>query len=215
MLFANKMSLQGKRRTDMEKKGWVQHIGDDQLIYGMPKHMVGVSTKESLARWQQAQNDGGGSKQPKLPDTEARFYWTVHPKANACEKCNMLAGKRFLQEPERPHPNCKCEIKKHPLRRPTRYINGSITGHEWLRFEGGSTVTIHLTGVWGGLTTGVWVEVNGESEGTFACPPRVTQTINLTGDGNPPITWTIRFLALGSDNTQVDYTIIYEDWSDQ
>lgn len=31
----------------MEKK-WVQHIGDGQLVDGMPKHMVGTSTHGSL-----------------------------------------------------------------------------------------------------------------------------------------------------------------------
>jgi len=25
------------------KKQWVQHIGDDQFVCGMPKHMVGVA----------------------------------------------------------------------------------------------------------------------------------------------------------------------------
>lgn len=203
------------KRTDMGKKTWVQHIGDDPLIYGMPKHMVGISTKDSLAKWQQAQNEGGGPKQPEQSDVEGKYYWTIHPKPNACDKCKALAGKKFLKEPERTHPNCKCEIKKHPLRRPTRYINGSITGHEWLRFEGGKNITIHLTGVWGGITTGVWIEVNGESQETVACPPRTVHTINFTGDGNPPIIWTIRFLAIGSDNVQVDYTIVYEDWSDK
>ena len=35
------------------KKQWTQHIGDDQLVYGMPKHMVGVAGRDTK------QNNGG------------------------------------------------------------------------------------------------------------------------------------------------------------
>lgn len=104
--------------------------------------MLGVSIGDGLTKWQQTKNEKGGSKQPEQPNEEGKCYWTIHPKPYAYDKCKALAGKKFLKEPERPHPNCKCEIKKHPLKRPTRYINGSITGHEWLRFEGGKNITI-------------------------------------------------------------------------
>lgn len=44
----------GKSRIEMTND-WVQHIGDDQLVYGMPKRMVGVSTQESLAKFKRAE----------------------------------------------------------------------------------------------------------------------------------------------------------------
>ncbi len=33
-------------------KRTARHIGDDQLVHGMPKRMVDVSTQESLAKYQ-------------------------------------------------------------------------------------------------------------------------------------------------------------------
>lgn len=186
----------------------VRHIGDDQLVHGMPKRMVGVSTEENLANARKAQP----SREAKKFDHKGDYYWTVHPKQNACEKCQTMAGKEFMEEPERPHPNCKCEIKKHPLQKPKRHISGSLSTHEWSRFKGGKHVLLRLKGVWGGATTGVWLEVNGESEGNYACPPQASHTINLTSDEDAPVIWKIRLVGHGSDNIQVEYTIIYEDW---
>lgn len=77
---------------------WVQHIGDDQLVYGMPKHMSAVAGSGKMG------NSAAGLTRP---------YWTVHPKAKACDKCQAMAGIKFADKPERPHPNCKCEMRRH------------------------------------------------------------------------------------------------------
>lgn len=79
-----------------------RHIGDAQLVHGMPKHMVGsVST-------------GNSSKSKSSGvEGESKSYWTVHPKPAACDKCQAMGGIKFAEKPERPHPNCKCEMKKH------------------------------------------------------------------------------------------------------
>ncbi|HAS87870.1 MAG TPA: hypothetical protein DCS48_00955 [Desulfovibrio sp.] len=45
----------------------------------------------------------------------AQFYWTVHPNPGACDKCQDMADEIYRQEPERPHPNCKCQIKRHAI----------------------------------------------------------------------------------------------------
>lgn len=45
----------------------------------------------------------------------AQFYWTVHPNPGACDKCQDMADEVFRQEPERPHPNCKCQIQRHAI----------------------------------------------------------------------------------------------------
>jgi hypothetical protein len=195
-------------------KGNGQHVGDKQLVYGMSKRMVGVSTQESLAKFKKAEAEYQWSNQADRFDPKGDCYWTLHPKPNACEKCQDMAGKEFMEEPERPHPNCKCEIRKYPLRNPKRYINGTVSTHEYHMFKGGKQIHLRLKGVWGGLTTGVWVEVNGESKGSYACPPQASHSINLTGDEDTPVTWKIRLVAHGSDNIEVDYTIIYEDWDD-
>lgn len=38
-------------------------------------------------------------------------YWTFLPKPTACAKCQAMKDLYFEDEPERPHPNCKCELK--------------------------------------------------------------------------------------------------------
>lgn len=42
----------------------------------------------------------------------AEEYWAVQPNRDACKKCQEFSKKRHTEEPERPHPNCKCKISK-------------------------------------------------------------------------------------------------------
>ncbi|WP_285907427.1 polymorphic toxin type 44 domain-containing protein [Pseudodesulfovibrio pelocollis] len=72
---------------------WVQHLGDDQLVGGMPKHMVGVAGGKST--------EGG-------PQT----YWRYKPKPQACGKCQAMKDVWFKEKPGPVHPNCKCEIEE-------------------------------------------------------------------------------------------------------
>jgi hypothetical protein len=194
----------GKRRIEMTND-WVQHIGDDQLVYGMPKRMVGVSTQESLAKFNNRANKF---------DPKEDYYWTVHPKPKACEKCQALAGKEFMEEPERPHLNCKCEIKKHPLRRPKRYINGSLTGHAYETFTGGDHVGISFEGISGGLASGVHLSSNHGHSEQIACMPFSSNSTSLDAGQKPPVDWQIHMVAAGSDNVMINYTIAYEEWNE-
>ncbi|BCS89554.1 polymorphic toxin type 44 domain-containing protein [Pseudodesulfovibrio sediminis] len=73
---------------------WIQHIGDDQLVYGMPKHMSAVAGSGESAV-------GGRAT-----------YWRYHPKPQACEKCQAMKGLWFEKNPGPVHPNCKCEIEE-------------------------------------------------------------------------------------------------------
>ena len=91
----------------------MRHLGDDQLVYGMPKHMVGVSTKESLARWQEKWAREAAEKEQEAEPEKGKHYWTVHPKPGACDVCKSMEGFVFTEEPARPHPNCRCRIEKH------------------------------------------------------------------------------------------------------
>ena len=93
-------------------KRFVQHLGDDQLVYGMPKHMVGVSTKESLARWQEKWAREAAEKEQEAEPERGKHYWTVHPKPGACDVCKGMEGIVFTEEPARPHPNCRCRIRE-------------------------------------------------------------------------------------------------------
>ena len=192
----------------------VQYIGDDQLVYGMPKRMVGISTQESLAKFKKAEakHESNNEKPPK--DPKGNYYWTVHPKEKACETCKAMEGKEFMEEPERPHPNCKCEIKKHPLRRPKRYINGSLTGHAYETFTGGDHVEISFDGISGGLTSGVHLSTNHGHSEQIACMPFSSNSTSLDAGQEPPVHWRIHMVAAGSDNVMINYTIEYEVWSE-
>jgi len=177
-------------------KDWVKYIGDDQLVYGMPKRMVGVSTQESLAKFKKVESEYERKNQVNKFDPKGRYYWTVHPKPKACDKCKALEGIEFMEEPERPHPNCKCEIKKHPLRRPKRYINGSVSGHAREVFVGGRQVDISFEGISGGITSGVHlISSQGHSE-QIACMPFTSNSTTLIASENPPVDWRIE---LGAD----------------
>lgn len=193
---------------------WVQHIGDDQLVYGMPKRMVGVSTQESLAKFKKAEAEHKKSRQSKKFDPKGNYYWTVHPKPKACDTCKAMEGKEFMEEPERPHPNCKCEIKKHPLRRPKRYINGLLTGHEYVSFTGGDHVEISFEGISGGITSGVHLSSNHGHSEQIACMPFSSNSTSLDAGQKPPVDWQIHMIAAGSDIVMINYTIEYEVWSE-
>ncbi len=71
-----------------------QHTGDDQLVYGMPKHMVGTS---------------GGNV---VADEDVNIYWQYQPKSHACEKCQAMKVVLLKEKPGPVHPNCKCEVKE-------------------------------------------------------------------------------------------------------
>jgi len=82
---------------------WNQHIGDDQLVYGMPKHMSAVA--------------GSGNE---------ATYWRYHPKPQACDKCQAMKGLWFDDNPGPVHPNCKCEIEEFKAIKATGRADGVL-----------------------------------------------------------------------------------------
>ncbi|MBI9081659.1 MAG: hypothetical protein JEY79_18210, partial [Pseudodesulfovibrio sp.] len=50
----------------------VQHIGDDQLVYGLPKRMAGTSSQNNSKQKESTQSID-------LDDLDGEDYWTVHP----------------------------------------------------------------------------------------------------------------------------------------
>lgn len=123
---------------------WVQHIGDDQLIYGMPKHMSSVASKSS----------------PGSEDTKG-YYWTVHPKPNACVKCKAMAGLKYTSEPERPYPNCKCEIKKHYIGVNSMGVLDGYGSRETHSFSAGQKIVVEVKNL-GPFLSGAQVQVDGD-----------------------------------------------------
>lgn len=78
-----------------------QHIGEDQLVYGMPKHISAVAGSTS------------SQKSFKQTDPDAlTTYWRYNPKPQACKKCQATKGLWFEENPGPVHPNCKCEIEE-------------------------------------------------------------------------------------------------------
>ncbi|QJB57022.1 polymorphic toxin type 44 domain-containing protein [Pseudodesulfovibrio sp. zrk46] len=75
----------------------VQHIGGDQLVYGLPKHMSAVAGSGGT-------NDTNSEK--------ATTYWRFKPKPHACEKCQAMKDVWFERKPAQIHPNCKCELEQ-------------------------------------------------------------------------------------------------------
>ncbi|MBN2140790.1 MAG: hypothetical protein JW718_07265 [Desulfovibrionaceae bacterium] len=72
--FRRTLKTKNKENRIMSEKR-IKHTGDDQLVYGMPKHMVGVA---------------GGEK---------NTYWKYAPKPDACEKCQAMKGLWFTENP--------------------------------------------------------------------------------------------------------------------
>lgn len=75
----------------------VRHIGDDQLVHGMPKRMVGAARLSS---------------EKTISDGQKKKYWCYRPKLHACDKCQAMQGLWFEEKPGPVHPNCKCEIEE-------------------------------------------------------------------------------------------------------
>lgn len=194
------------------KEQWMQHIGDDQLVNGMPKHMVGVSASMEQKKSGPVPGDPPYRTRPKKAETGT--FWTVHPKDKACDKCKAMAGIQFEEEPERPQPNCKCEIQKHSLRRSQRYITGSLTGHSHEVFSGGRDVRVSFQGISGGLASGIHLRSNHGHSKQIACMPFSRNSTTLVVDQAPPVTWRISLTTAGSDNVMIFYTIEYEDWNE-
>ena len=101
----------------------VQHIGDDQLIYGLPKHMEGVA------------------------NTGANEYLEIVPSKNACRTCKTMGGKRFDRKPVPIHPNCTCEARRvgPPEWQPGVIDYGSLQGdgdRYFKSFLAGQKITI-------------------------------------------------------------------------
>jgi len=57
---------------------------------------------------------GPDRDEPRQQDLK-KTYWVVIPEPTACERCLALAGKVYAEQPERPHPNCKCEIESRAM----------------------------------------------------------------------------------------------------
>ena len=188
-------------------KDFLRQHDDEQLIFGLPKHMMASSSTlypstNSTGRGYEKQNASNGQS-----ISSGGVYWTVHPGPDACDRCKALAGIEFREEPERPHPNCRCKIIKHadPVN-----ITGQLEGHEsysTIDFYADQKiyVTIRCAGLFGG---GVHITVDDNvtrSTGKMCLGDSIS--FEFTKFGELPVPWRVSFLCVGDDTALMQYQI--------
>lgn len=134
-------------------------------------------------------------------------YWKVIPNEGACEKCQAMGQGVHWEKPERPHPNCKCDIKP-----------GSITVGIFNRLEGwrdtasesfpaGQSISVIIRNL-GPSIGGVWVTVDGSlTRCTGHMLPGSSKTLQFNKFGEIPLTWNVEFLSDAADNCSFTYNI--------
>lgn len=162
----------------------IRNIGEDQLIFGLPKHMEAVA--------------GGGNT----------TYWEIVPGRNACFTCQAMRGKRFAFKPDPVHPNCTCEVRRVDQ---TRVIaSGMLQGHEDTAFESflagqKITVTIHNLGP---FLAGARIRVDqDEWRATRHLLPGFSESFEFSIFGEPPIYWKVFLASVAADNSTLLYFI--------
>lgn len=80
-----------------------QHLGDDQLVHGMPKHMVGVT--------KMGQKSADSSSKPSYSTAIERKVYILRAKPNACGLCHAVSGVPYDEIPIT-HPNCRCSVEE-------------------------------------------------------------------------------------------------------
>lgn len=167
----------------------VRHIGDDQLIHGLPKHMEAIA---------------GGDK---------NTYWEIVPGKNACATCRTMRGLRFPKYPGPVHPNCNCEIVQvaSPERRKGVVAFGDLQGfeaHETEQFEAGQKITVTITNL-GPFPAGARVQADrDEWKATRHLPPSMSESLDFTKFGDTPMAWEVFLLSVAADNSTLRYVII-------
>lgn len=169
---------------------WNQHEGDDQPVYGLPKHMVAVA-------------ENGNNT-----------YWKIVPGKNACATCKAMRGMRFAKYPGPVHPNCNCEIR--PVARQANRIQKRVLASDILqghgentteRFEAGQKIIVEIRNL-GPFLAGVWIRVDGEEERTTGLMrPGKVLTFEFSKFREPPVPWVVYLMCIGGDNSTITYSI--------
>lgn len=153
---------------------WEQPLGDNDLVYGMPKHMHAVA---------------GEDEDNAKTGNEKNVYWTVQPSPGACADCLAMVGYYHQVKPKRPHEYCKCENRKHVAKANViGYLRGygSTTTES---FDAGQSITVEIfnnsTFVAGAR---IWVD-NQVTKHTGWLGPNMTSTFKFSKFGALPVYW--------------------------
>jgi len=165
-----------------------QHIGDDQTIFGLPKHMEAVVGNDENA------------------------YLEIVPGKDACFACRMMSGRRFDEKPSPVHPNCNCEIRRvaPPERQKGVVAYGFLQGYEAQeteRFEAGQKITVEIRNL-GPFLAGARMQVDrDEWRATRHLSPGMSESFEFTKFGDTPMTWEVYLLSVAADNSTLLYSI--------
>ncbi|MBG0777754.1 MAG: hypothetical protein H0S85_15120 [Desulfovibrionaceae bacterium] len=170
-----------------------QHIGDDQLVHGLPKHMS--------ARKRLSANDAPTGERP-------RTLWRYVPKPGACEKCRAMQGLWFKEKPGPVHPNCKCEIRQETFGPVT--IVGTLQGFEDTateKFNAGQKITVEIKNL-GPFFAGARICVDQmEWRATRLLPPGEETAFDFFKFGDLPVPWEVFLICHCGDNATLQYII--------
>ena len=167
-----------------------QHIGEDQLVHGLPKHMAAVAND--------AQNT----------------YWEIVPSKNACATCKTMGGMRFDHNPGPVHPHCTCEIRRVSQQTRKRQVkavaDGTLQGYgdnETEIFEAGQKISVEIQNL-GPFAAGVWLRVDGGEERTTGHMwPGQVLTLEFSKFRELPVPWVVFLMYIGGDNSTIKYSI--------
>lgn len=165
-------------------------------------------TTEEFIRKEVFKSSGSSKRDTRTHRNDLQTeYWKVIPNEGACEKCQAMGEGVHWEKPERPHPNCKCEI-----------IPGSIRVGIFKTLEGwrdtGSEVftagqSINVTIINRGLGLGgVWVTVDGTvTRSTGHMRYGSSKTFHFSKFGEIPLTWQVELMSDGADECFFEYKI--------
>jgi hypothetical protein len=182
------LATQNRESTTMGDNR-VQHIGDDQLVYGLPKHMEAVA------------GDGKNT------------YWEIEPGPNACATCRTMRGMRFDHNPGPVHPHCTCEIIRvpPPERQPRVVASNTMQGYEdtaFERFAAGQVITVEVRNL-GPFPAAFRLLVDRrEWRATRYLQLGDEQSFDFSKLGGTPMTWEVFLFYFGGEGSSASYSII-------
>lgn len=106
-----------------------------------------------------------------------------------------------------PHPNCKCEIKKHYI---GVNIMGMLDGHgsrDTTKFNAGQKITVEVRNL-GPFAAGARIQVDGDVwESTGHMFPGQSRSFEFTKFGEIPLPWKVMIMYDGAGNSSIQYFI--------
>jgi hypothetical protein len=120
-----------------------------------------------------------------------------------------MEGIKFKKEPDRPHPNCKCEIRKHEYKPGKRTIVGTVSGSRNVSFAELGYVDIELSNIGVAPLPGVRITSNLAGMQERLVPLGIPQLFDFNILTDTHVNWDFWFEAF-AENTTIRYVINYE-----